>query len=558
MHKESNVLKVPYSISQSTLDRSNMLKILIRISSVVLAIFFFGNLFQGLYLFAFSNLINFLMLLTAGYYLKTRGNVDHAAVIVLLSFYATFITAIFDGGIENTSFIWVIIFPPVAIYLLGLKNGVLHIILMLGTILFFYILSYFANIKTHYTPLFFTIITFALVVETLVIILFEKTRLRYAALIEEQKENLKAIFDSQSNIAFLTDSNRLQDANRAFFDFFGYHDLTAFHYDHDCICEYFEPVEDDPLYLNQPMWLQTVLTNPMTAYKVKIKENYFSINIQKVDFPGKEEYVVVLSDISPLIDYQKRLENEVAKAVEKIEQQNAHLLEQSKKALLGELVNFISHQLKQPLTAISATVQGTNEAFLHNELDEETMQQNKEVVMRNINFMSHSIDSLKNFYRPNKEKEPFSPAQSIQKLLFLIQKSLKPHDIDISLHQPDEKLFIQSYENEFQQVILNLITNAKDALIQNNIPNPLVDITIRETQGAIGISIADNAGGIPEEHLPRIFENFFSTKGKLGTGIGLYMSKLIIEESMDGKLDVKNSSDGAVFTIELPLKKNLG
>ena len=121
------------------------------------------------------------------------------------------------------------------------------------------------------------------------------------------------------------------------------------------------------------------------------------------------------------------------------------------------------------------------------------------------------------------------------------------------MHQPDDELHLTSYENEFQQVLLNLITNAKDALLQSNMSNPKIDITLERSEEKIRLMIADNAGGIPKEYMPKVFENFFSTKGKLGTGIGLYMSKLIIEESMEGKLTVHNGVEGAVFTIELPI-----
>jgi len=529
-----------------------MLTLLIRVSSIVLVAFFFANLAQEFYLFAFSNMINLLLLLTAGYYLKYRNHVDRAAVIALFSYYATFITAIFDGGIENTSFIWIIIFPPIALYLLGLRKGVIHILLMLGTILFSYLGASLLQIKTHYSPLFFTIITSALIVETLIITFFEKTRLRYAALLEEQKENLKAIFDSQSNIAFLTDAEKILDANRAFFDFFGYDSLESFHKKHTGICEFFEEVANDPLFLKDPDWLHTVLENPETAYKIKIIPNYFSIQIRKVEFPGKREYVVVLHDISLLIDYQKRLECDVAAAVEQIEQQNAHLMEQSKKAMLGELVSFISHQLKQPLTVISAVTQGASEEFIHGSLDADMMKQHQQVVLKNVNFMANSIDSLKNFYRPNKEAEPFEPVQSIQQILFLITKSLRPHNIDVLLHEPHKTVLVRGYENEFQQVILNLITNAKDALIQNNAPQPTITIRIEADGERVKITMEDNAGGIAQELLPKIFDNFFSTKGKQGTGIGLYMSKLIIEEGMEGRLYARNSERGAIFTIELP------
>jgi signal transduction histidine kinase len=158
--------------------------------------------------------------------------------------------------------------------------------------------------------------------------------------------------------------------------------------------------------------------------------------------------------------------------------------------------------------------------------------------------MSKTIDDFRNFFRVDKQKESFSAKEEIIHTIFLLNASLKNHNISIDFKGND--FLIRGYKNEFKQVILNIISNAKDAILEKKIKEGKIVITLEKNQ----ISIEDNAGGVPKEIIDRIFEPYFTTKeqGK-GTGMGLYMSKMIIEENMKGSLSVSNTNSGAKFVI---------
>lgn len=159
--------------------------------------------------------------------------------------------------------------------------------------------------------------------------------------------------------------------------------------------------------------------------------------------------------------------------------------------------------------------------------------------------MSKTIDDFRDFFRVDKEKEDFKVLETIKSVVSIQSAQLKNHNISLNI-KGDEFIY-NGLHSEFQQVILNLINNAKDALIENKIENPVINIILKDKS----ISIEDNGGGIPKDIINRVFEPYFTTKeqGK-GTGIGLYMSKMIIEENMGGSLSVANSDDGARFTID--------
>ena len=160
--------------------------------------------------------------------------------------------------------------------------------------------------------------------------------------------------------------------------------------------------------------------------------------------------------------------------------------------------------------------------------------------------MSQTIDDFRNFFKVDKEKKDFSIKDAISTVLSMQSGVLKNNNINIEI--TGSEFIFYGLKSEFQQVILNIITNAKDALLQNNIKNPTIKIDIDKQSKTI--SISDNAGGIPKDIIDRVFEPYFTTKeqGK-GTGIGLYMSKMIIEENMQGALEVSNTNNGAKFSI---------
>ena len=227
---------------------------------------------------------------------------------------------------------------------------------------------------------------------------------------------------------------------------------------------------------------------------------------------------------------------------EKKEQQEL-LVHQSKLASMGEMIGNIAHQWKQPLTYLSYNFMNLREASKRNLLDDIYLTKKLDKADIQLKFMSQTIDNFRDFYLPNKKKERFSVQQASLETLEIMDDQFKQHNIEVSMDIKND-IEIKSYKNEYKQVLLNLLANAKDVFLQREIRSPKITITIESNC----ISVLDNAGGIPKEVLPRIYEPYFTTK-EGNSGIGLYMSKMIIEKDMKGELRVENSKEGVVFKI---------
>ena len=212
---------------------------------------------------------------------------------------------------------------------------------------------------------------------------------------------------------------------------------------------------------------------------------------------------------------------------------------------MGEMIGAIAHQWRQPLNTLGLIIQDLEEAYGFGELDEKYIKDTVQTSMKQINFMSKTIDDFRNFFRINKKITHFSVKQAIQETVNIVLAQLKHHNIKITISGDDFE--IKGFDNEFKQTILNIIGNAKDMIMENNISNPEIQIWLKDKK----VYISDNAGGIPKEIIKRIFEPYFTTKeqGK-GTGMGLYMSKMIIEENMGGKITAHNKNGGAEFVID--------
>ena len=255
-------------------------------------------------------------------------------------------------------------------------------------------------------------------------------------------------------------------------------------------------------------------------------------------------FIGYLTDITQLKELNDELEKKVALGINEIRSRDELLTEQSKLASMGEMIGAIAHQWRQPLNELSINIQNLDDDYEDGLIDEkfvdEFIDENKKV----ITFMSNTIDDFRNFFRIDKTKEFFSVKEAIEQTLSIQGAQLKSHDIELLFSGEDFE--INGFKSEFQQVILNLINNAKDALVANEIKDAKIEVYLRDKV----IVIADNGGGIPSDVIDRIFEPYFTTKeqGK-GTGMGLYMSSMIIRDNMNGSLDVKNIKNGTQFTI---------
>ena len=225
------------------------------------------------------------------------------------------------------------------------------------------------------------------------------------------------------------------------------------------------------------------------------------------------------------------------------EQQKELMVHQSKLASMGEMIGNIAHQWRQPLTHLGYTLMNIGEAHKHGELDDTTLKKKIDEANLQLSFMSQTIDDFKDFYVPHKEKEDFSLSVATEETLEIMKNTLKQNNIETQVIIKEESI-IHNYKNEYKQVLLNLLSNAKDALIERDIPSPYIHITIDKNS----VTVEDNARGIKKDVMQRIFEPYFSTK-EGNSGIGLYMSKMIVEKNMGGELRVVSTSKGATFTL---------
>ena len=245
------------------------------------------------------------------------------------------------------------------------------------------------------------------------------------------------------------------------------------------------------------------------------------------------------------------LEQRVAEEIVKGREKDHLLIQQAKLASMGEMIGNIAHQWRQPLNNIGLLIQDLKNAHEFGDLDKEYLNVNVDKTMAIIQSMSATIDDFRYFFAPQKEPQKFSLAESVIKAISFVKASFKSNGIDIELDIKDD-ITIEGFPNEYSQVLLNLLNNAKDVLIERDVKQPKVAIRLfREDDKAL-LTIRDNGGGIPEDIMDKIFEPYFSTKqDDKGTGIGLYMSKMIIENKGNEKLTAKNTKDGAEFRIEI-------
>ena len=273
-------------------------------------------------------------------------------------------------------------------------------------------------------------------------------------------------------------------------------------------------------------------------------------------------FIIISFFISKIIknsfkEYRESLNEEIKKTIEKDQQ----LIQQSKMAIMGEMIGNIAHQWKQPLNLISMS---NGLVQLNQENKEIGSKAEVEKATQNIdnavNYLATTIDDFQDFFRPNKEKETFKIKETLSKTCNLISSQFKNDNIEVIKEIDDIEVY--GFHNELLQVMINIFKNAKDELVKLDIGKRLIFINVQKNEKEVTIRIKDNAGGIPEEIIDKVFDSYFTTKNdKEGTGIGLYMSEQIIT-NMSGTITVQNveydidntKCKGAEFKITLPIQ----
>jgi PAS domain S-box-containing protein len=251
---------------------------------------------------------------------------------------------------------------------------------------------------------------------------------------------------------------------------------------------------------------------------------------------------------------ERALQKEIVErlqAMEALHEKDQLLMHQSRQAAMGEMINNIAHQWRQPLNTVALTIQDLLVTYEEGECSCEYVDETVKQIMNQVLHMSQTIDDFRNFLKPDQEIKQFNLRETVKKTLILVGDSFKSQNIktDAEAH---EDLIVTGYQNEYCQVLLNILNNARDVLTERNIVSPRIKIKLFREGYRNVTTISDNAGGIPDAIIDRIFEPYFTTKdADKGTGIGLYMSKSIIEKRMNGKISVRNTDQGAEFRIEV-------
>ena len=220
-------------------------------------------------------------------------------------------------------------------------------------------------------------------------------------------------------------------------------------------------------------------------------------------------------------------------------------------AAMGEMINNIAHQWRQPLNNIGLIIQSVQFSYESGTITSEEMKDEIHKAMDIIMHMSRTIDDFRNFFREDKEKRGFFIIKAVERTLNFVSAALESRNIQVTIEADDDVTAI-GHQNEYSQVLLNIISNASEASVERHVAEPRISIRITRESGRSVVYIRDNCGGIPDDIMPRIFDPYFTTRSPdKGSGIGLYMSKVIIEQNMDGKLTADNVDGGAEFRVEV-------
>ncbi|MGD9788099.1 MAG: ATP-binding protein [Sulfuricellaceae bacterium] len=282
------------------------------------------------------------------------------------------------------------------------------------------------------------------------------------------------------------------------------------------------------------------------AYCIELVTHAAHLAAIAVERSEAEEVMKRLNEV-----LERRVQEEVAKNREK----DHLLIQQSRLAAMGEMVHNIAHQWRQPINALTLVLANLKDAQAYGELTVEEMERQVEMGNRLIQKMSATIDDFRNFFRPNKEKKAFPLQEAVDEVRGILGNSLASHGIALEVEM-EAGVTVYGYPNELFQVLLNILNNSRDAIVERRVSDGRVRIVAGREGDRGVVRVSDNGGGIPPEVLPKVFDPYFTTKDK-GSGIGLYMSKMIVESNMDGRLEARNVEGGAEFVLTLPLAEGV-
>ncbi|MBF0536852.1 MAG: PAS domain S-box protein [Nitrospirae bacterium] len=364
---------------------------------------------------------------------------------------------------------------------------------------------------------------------------------------DELKSVAKFPAENPNPVMQISRDARILYSNQSGFDFLGKWGIT------DNLPPYMHEIIESSLETGISDDIEIIASDDTFLFSVVPIKEYGHVNLYGRKITGLKNTEMILKlQQEEIRNINLDLERKIKEEVDKNRQKDTIMFQQSRLASMGEMVSYIAHQWRQPLNALNIMLFNIEDVCHIEEGDPELLNNLLKDATAIILKMSTTIDDFRNFFKHSKEKVLFSVKNIIAETLAIVEPSFKFHNINVTLIDNDD-IFITGFSNEYSQVILNIMNNAKDAILEKKITAGKITIAFYEDNQGSVVTITDNAGGIAPDIMDRIFEPYFTTKmeGK-GTGIGLYMSKMIIEEHMNGSITATNTTDGAMFTIIVP------
>lgn len=395
--------------------------------------------------------------------------------------------------------------------------------------------------------------------------------------LEKERKNIEEnILNSQKNLVLVyNDDGELIKCNNSFLDFFMCRNINDFIDKYKNIEELFISEAGFIDKSSGKFWYKKIIANKRKEHKIIIKNPYdneqhiFFVTANHMIFDNSS-FVVSFADITETVQSAMALKdanslllmiNEDVKSEMEV---NMELLsQQSKLAMLGEMIGIITHQWKQPLNAIGLIAQNIEDIIQEDEIiDREVIVSMMGSIMRYVTSMGETVDNFRDFFKNNTTSNWFNLRKTLDSSLLLLQPVLKKTSVTVNVNMPEQYniLMLKGSANEFKQVLLNIIINSKDAILTKinqgkaEYGSGVVDINVeKHSVEKIKITIKDNGTGLSNSDIDNIFNMNYTTKGESGTGIGMYMSDMIIKK-MGGRIWAENWENGAILSMELPVK----
>ena len=414
------------------------------------------------------------------------------------------------------------------------------------------------------------VILFIIILLIILILYFKQLKLK--KLVEEQKETFENLFRKSTDGISLIKNNKFIDCNDAVVKLLKYSSKEKFLNSHP---SEFSPVyqpDGRPSYEKSEEMINLAMTKGSHRFewvytKLNGEDFWVEIVLTKINMGSESIIHVVWRDISDrkiledeILKMNRNLELRVEEEVIKNLEKDKHLFQQSRLAQMGEMISMIAHQWRQPLSAIASTASDMKVQIALEKYDLSSEKKANECALHfsdrlsNIELyvqsLTQTINDFRNFYKPNKESITTFIYEPLAKAINIVKPSFTSDGIEFIKDYKSNKKVVM-HENEIMQVILNILKNSQDNFIENNMKNRKITVRTYDENDSAILDFLDNGGGIDESIIDKIFDPYYSTKNeKNGTGLGLYMSKIIIEEHHNGKLEVENIEDGVRFRIK--------